>query len=69
MCGRGRLSSDVTEIKLRRLAALFIILALVGCAPVATGQGQAPDAPIRMTAVGISAACSDQSAPERGTAL
>jgi hypothetical protein len=26
----------------RRLAALFVILALVGCAQVATGQGQAP---------------------------
>jgi hypothetical protein len=29
----------------RRLAALFVILALVGCAQVATRQGQAPDAP------------------------
>jgi len=29
----------------RRLAALFVILAFAGCAPVATGQGQAPDAP------------------------
>jgi hypothetical protein len=29
----------------RRLAALFVILALVECAQVATGQGQAPDAP------------------------
>jgi len=29
----------------RRLAALFVILALGGCAQVATGKGQAPDAP------------------------
>jgi hypothetical protein len=29
----------------RRLAALFLILALVGCAQAATGQGQAPYAP------------------------
>jgi len=29
----------------RRLAALFLVLALVECAPVPTGQGQAPDAP------------------------
>jgi hypothetical protein len=29
----------------RLLAALFVILALVGCAQVATGQGQALDAP------------------------
>jgi hypothetical protein len=29
----------------RWLAALFLILALGGCAPVATGQGQAPYAP------------------------
>jgi hypothetical protein len=29
----------------RLLAALLVILALAGCAPVATGQGPAPDAP------------------------
>jgi hypothetical protein len=29
----------------RRFATLLLILALSGCAPVATGQGQAPDAP------------------------
>jgi hypothetical protein len=29
----------------RRLAALFLILALCGCGQVATGQGQAPNAP------------------------
>jgi hypothetical protein len=29
----------------KRLAALLVILALAGCAPVATGQGPAPDAP------------------------
>ena len=29
----------------RRLAALFVILSLGGCAQVATGKGQAPDAP------------------------
>jgi hypothetical protein len=45
MCGRARLSSDVSEIKLRQLAAVFVILALVGCAQVATGQVQAPYAP------------------------
>jgi hypothetical protein len=28
-----------------RLATLFLILALAGCAQVATGQGQAPPAP------------------------
>lgn len=43
--GRARLSSGVSEIKLRRLAAMFLILALAGCAPVATGQGPAPYAP------------------------
>jgi hypothetical protein len=45
MCSRVRLSSDVSEIKLRRLAALFLILGLGGCAEVATGQGQEPQAP------------------------
>jgi len=45
MCGRARLSSDVSEIMLGRLAALFLILALGGCAQVAAGPGQAPDAP------------------------
>jgi hypothetical protein len=29
----------------RRLAAVFVLLALGGCAQVTTGQGQAPDAP------------------------
>jgi len=29
----------------KRLVALFVILSLGGCAQVATGQGQAPDAP------------------------
>jgi hypothetical protein len=29
----------------RRLAALFVILALVGCAPVATGPEQVPYTP------------------------
>jgi hypothetical protein len=29
----------------RWFAAVFVILALAGCAPVATGQGQAPYAP------------------------
>jgi hypothetical protein len=29
----------------RRLAALFIILALAGCAPMAVGPGQTPNAP------------------------
>jgi hypothetical protein len=28
-----------------RLAALFLLLALTGCVQVASGQGQAPDAP------------------------
>ena len=37
-----RLLSDVSEDKLRRFAAVVILLALVGCAPAATGQGQAP---------------------------
>jgi len=32
MCGRVRLSSDVSEIKLRQPAVLFVLLALVGCA-------------------------------------
>jgi hypothetical protein len=71
MCGRARLSSDVSEIKLvfsilaqrsrttmralsSRLlgyaslsggAALFLLLALGGCAQAATGPGQAPYAP------------------------
>ena len=44
MSGRARLSSDVSEIKLRRLATLILLLALGGCVPVATGQGQAPAA-------------------------
>jgi len=29
----------------RGLAALFVALALTGCAPVAVGSGQAPNAP------------------------
>ena len=29
----------------RRLAALFALLALTGCVPVAVGPGQAPNAP------------------------
>jgi hypothetical protein len=29
----------------RRLAALFAVLALAGCAPVAVGPGQTPNAP------------------------
>ena len=29
----------------RRLAALFVVLALAGCASVAAGPGQAPNAP------------------------
>ena len=29
----------------RRLAALFVVLALAGCAPVAVGPGQTPNAP------------------------
>jgi hypothetical protein len=29
----------------RRLAALFALLALTGCAPLAVGQGQTPNAP------------------------
>jgi hypothetical protein len=45
MFGRDRLSSDVSEIKLRRLATLILLLALGGCAQVATGQGQAPAVP------------------------
>jgi hypothetical protein len=45
MSRRARLSSDVSEIKLRRLATLILLLALGGCAQVATGQGHAPAAP------------------------
>jgi len=45
MSDRARLSSDVSEIKLTRLATLILLLALGGCAPVAMGQGQAPAAP------------------------
>ena len=29
------------------LAALFVVLALTGCAPVAVGPGQTPNAPYR----------------------
>jgi len=29
----------------RRVAALFVMLALAGCAPVPVGPGQAPNAP------------------------
>jgi hypothetical protein len=29
----------------RRLAALFVVLALTGCAPLAVGPGQTPNAP------------------------
>jgi hypothetical protein len=45
MCGHARLSSGVSEIKLRRLATLFLLLALGGCTQVATGPGQEPYAP------------------------
>ena len=50
MSDRARLSSDVSEIKLTRLATLILLLALGGCAPVATGQGQAPAAAVRTAA-------------------
>jgi hypothetical protein len=43
MSGRDRLFSDVSKIKLRRLATLILLLALGGCVQVATGQ--APAAP------------------------
>jgi hypothetical protein len=45
MCSRARLYPGVGEIKLRRLAALFLMLALAGCAQVTTGPRQAPYAP------------------------
>jgi hypothetical protein len=45
MCGRPRSSSDVAEIKSRQFAAVFVLLALVGCGQVAPGQGQTPYAP------------------------
>jgi hypothetical protein len=45
MSRRARLFSDVSEIKLRRLATLILLLALGGCAQAATWQGQAPAAP------------------------
>ena len=31
----------------RRMAALFVVLALAGCAPVAAGPGQAPNSPYK----------------------
>jgi hypothetical protein len=36
----GKLGTEGAMNQHKRLAALFLILALVGCAPVATGQGQ-----------------------------
>jgi|GEM_PF-3469301 len=45
MCGRPRPSCDVSEIKPRQFAAVFVVLALVGCGQVAPEQGQAPYAP------------------------
>ena len=56
----------------RLLAALFLVLALGGCAQVATGQGQVPDAPYshemgdRVAMARAAVASSDQSAPECG---
>ena len=35
----------------RRLAALFALLALTGCAPVAVGPGQTPNAPYQQYAL------------------
>jgi len=45
MCGRPCPSSDVSAIKPRQFAAVFVLLALVGCGQVAPGQGEAPYAP------------------------
>ena len=42
MCGRACFSFDTREIKPRRFAVVLVLLALVGCAPVATEQGTAP---------------------------
>jgi hypothetical protein len=33
----------------KRLAALFVVLALAGCASVAAGPGQAPNAPYQQS--------------------
>jgi hypothetical protein len=41
----GKLGTEGAMNQHKRLAALFLILALVGCAPAATGQGQAPYGP------------------------
>jgi len=60
MFGRDRLSSDVSEIKLRRLATLILLLALGGCAQVATGQDRRRPFLIRTIAGRIFAACSGQ---------
>jgi hypothetical protein len=45
MNGLWRASECVHHILHSCFAALFVILALAGCAQVATGQGQAPYAP------------------------
>ncbi len=42
MCGRARLSFEISGIKVRRLAAVFVLLTLAGCAQMAAGQGQVP---------------------------
>jgi hypothetical protein len=40
-----RLSGRALMYWHRRLAALFVVLALAGCAPVVAGPGQTPNAP------------------------
>jgi hypothetical protein len=45
MCGRLRFSFAVSETKPKQFAAVFVLLTLVGCGQVASGQGQPPYAP------------------------
>ena len=40
----GRCGGELMLLQ-RRLAALFVVLALTGCAPLAVGPGQTPNAP------------------------
>jgi hypothetical protein len=58
--GAGRHRADIPPSP--RMAALFVILALAGCASVAVGPGQAPTRPISKAILATPAECTDRRA-------
>jgi len=49
----------------RPLAALFVVLAFTGCAPLAGGQGQAPNAPYQQDDTRYTRVCTNRIAGQR----